>query len=192
MKNELIIVKNNWERSGNGDGSRLLATNDCDSDVDSTERELINANDRKNFLNGRSSAVLYLWVKAEHHDIIDTVCQQLDDSIGFDSSDNIASPLTKTKKRKRDNVGSDHEDADLKALRKTMETTNSTIETSERNRHRLELIKLVSEYEDKVMAIEDKLEAAEKTSRTWQRLTKKLADAEETLEKITEELDDMQ
>jgi len=39
---------------------------------DEEETRMINANDKKNFLLGRSAAVHYLWEIAEH-----TVCQKL-------------------------------------------------------------------------------------------------------------------
>ena len=56
MKNDLIVVKNNWELSGNGDGCVAR---------DSTEFDgIINGNDKRKFLNGVSSVCLYLWEKA--------------------------------------------------------------------------------------------------------------------------------
>ena len=51
LKNDLLIMKANWEKSGNGDGSVV----DCNSSFDSNERaiSMTNANDKRNFLNGR-------------------------------------------------------------------------------------------------------------------------------------------
>jgi len=49
LKNDLLIVKNNWERSGNGDGSRLeqhTVDSNADSD-DETEQELMSTNNKR-------------------------------------------------------------------------------------------------------------------------------------------------
>ena len=62
MKNDLIVVKNNWELSGNGDGCVAR---------DSTEFDGI--------ING-------LWEKAEEFDLLQSVCQQLSSCIAIDSS----------------------------------------------------------------------------------------------------------
>lgn len=78
MKNDLIVVKNNWELSGNGDGCVAR---------DSTEFDgIINGNDKRKFLNGVSSVCLYLWEKAEEFDLLQSVCQQLSSCIAIDSS----------------------------------------------------------------------------------------------------------
>ena len=79
LKNEMVIVKMKWERSGNGDGSFLEETAN-EFDVD--ERELINGSDISTFIGGASSSVLYLWKKAKETDFVSAVCQQL----GIDSS----------------------------------------------------------------------------------------------------------
>ena len=58
LKNDLVFVKNNYEKSGNGEG--------CHTNIDdSFEVELIDGSAKKNFLRGRSPAILYLWEKAE-------------------------------------------------------------------------------------------------------------------------------
>ena len=84
LKNDFVYVKNNYEKSGNGEG--------CLTNVDdSLEFEQIEGSAKKNFLRGRSPATLYLWEKAEEFDLLDSVTQQLDDSIGIDLSSNDGS-----------------------------------------------------------------------------------------------------
>ena len=83
MKNEVIIVKMNYEKSGNGDGSLREPEVCSDSDEDEVEQSLHNACDVSNFLSyGQSPACLYLWKKAEEYNFIGVVCQQL----SFESS----------------------------------------------------------------------------------------------------------
>ena len=96
MKSEMMIVKNNWNASGNGEGT-----------LDRLSNQLIDANSKKNFLRGRSPAILYLWERSEECDLIETVCQQLDSKSSYDSSTGqIPSLLSskqqqKTKEKKR-------------------------------------------------------------------------------------------
>jgi len=83
----------------------------CDSSISSAgEQVMIDANDRRLFLKGRSPAVLYLWEKANEHNLLNTVYQQLNDEAAFDSTvDTSALTIStrKDKKRKRDNEKSD-------------------------------------------------------------------------------------
>jgi len=84
LKNDLVYVKNNYEKSGNGEG--------CLTNIDdSFEFEQIDGSAKKNFLRGRSPATLYLWEKAEEFDLLDSVTQQLDGAIGIDLSSNDGS-----------------------------------------------------------------------------------------------------
>ena len=86
-----MYVKSNYENSGNGEG--------CHTNIDdSFEVELIDGSAKKNFLRGRSPAILYLWEKAEEFDLLDSVTQQLDDAIGIDLSSNDGSELTMKRK----------------------------------------------------------------------------------------------
>ena len=89
MQVQVVLVRQNWLASGNGDGSRRVHAGDDDSDfsADTTSVELMDANDKANFLQGRSPSILYLWQRAEEYGILDNVCQQLSDACSFDLSD---------------------------------------------------------------------------------------------------------
>ena len=94
LKNELLIVKCNWERSGNGYGSLRKVSASLD---DKDEYELMNANDKANFMNRVSSVVLYLWEKGEENQLLSTICQKLPEGVGFDT----ASCETTERRKKR-------------------------------------------------------------------------------------------
>ena len=193
MKNDLIPIKNNWEKSGNGDGSVQASVRD-DSSIDSSEQELINANDKRNFLNGKSPAILYLWAQAERNDLLRTVCQQVENSIGRDSAEgNNASGLThRGNKRKATGNGDGGEDPDLKSLRETMSTTNANLERSDARRERQELRKLISDYEDKILQIEARIETAKEKGRAAERLEVKLNRFEVKVDELEAELESLQ
>ena len=70
---------------------------------------MIDGSDRSRFLHGKSPAVLYLWYKSEEHDLFDTVCQKLNDSVGIDTS---ASQNGEGGRTKRNKKGSSSEDTE--------------------------------------------------------------------------------
>ena len=86
LKNDLIVVKTNWEKSGNGDGT-----------LDESENALIDANDKRIFLNGKSAAILYLWEKSETFNLLSTVVQMLDSDTSLDTAaeNDVTSPAPK-------------------------------------------------------------------------------------------------
>ena len=86
MKNELIVVMKNWDKNGNGDGT-----------LDESENALIDANDKSNFLNGKSAAILYLWEKSETFNLLSTVVQMLDSDTLLDTAaeNDVTSPARK-------------------------------------------------------------------------------------------------
>jgi hypothetical protein len=79
MKNDLIAVKGNWEKSGNGDG-------DGDGMLDEAENSLIDTNDKSNFLNGKSSAILNLRGKSDLYNLLSTVVQMFDSDTSLDTA----------------------------------------------------------------------------------------------------------
>jgi hypothetical protein len=109
MKNELVLIRTNYNKSGNGDGSAIEIRNSStgktpEDELDKEESNIamMDCNKKGSFLNGRSSAVLYLWEKAEEYDLLSTVCQQLSPDTSFDSTeiDNVEDISLKGRKRK--------------------------------------------------------------------------------------------
>jgi hypothetical protein len=66
MKVQVVLMCQNWLASGNGDGSRRVLAGDDDSvfSADTASVELMDANDKANFLQGRIPSILYLWQHA--------------------------------------------------------------------------------------------------------------------------------
>ena len=65
MKSQMVIVRSKWRASGNGEGS-IQKSRETSVDADSIEDQmddaelvLMDANDKKNFLNGYSPSILY-------------------------------------------------------------------------------------------------------------------------------------
>ena len=116
LKNDLVYVKNNYEKSGNGEG--------CLSKVDdSLDFEPIDGSEKKNFLRGRSSATLYLWQKAEEFDLLESITQQLDDCVGIDLSSSDGSEYIGKRKVRSE------EETVLK-LKRSIERANEIAEKS--------------------------------------------------------------
>ena len=133
MKNDLIIVKNNWEKSGNGDGSvRNNAIAELADSDDETEMDLMNANEKCNFLNGKSPATLYLWEVAESHGILASVCNELNSSVMLDSSGDAAD-IESSGREKRKNA-KEKDDANfthmISGLKETIQETNSEMKST--------------------------------------------------------------
>ena len=147
LKNDLVYVKNNYEKSGNGEG--------CHTNIDdSFEVELIDGSAKKKILRGRSPAILYLWEKAEECDLLDSVTQQLDDAIGIDLSSNDGSEFTM--KRKFHN-----EEETVMKLNRSIERANEIAEkTLFLNEHKLQNDKIKTSSE-KISALETLLMSAE-------------------------------
>ena len=150
LKNDLVYVKNNYEKSGNGEG--------CHTNIDdSFEDEVIDGSAKKNFLRGRSPAILYLWEKADEFDLLDSVTQQLDDATGIDISSNDGSELTM--KRKFQN-----EEETVMKLKRSIERANEIAEkTLKIKEHKLHNEKIntcsekISGLETLLMSTEEKL-----------------------------------
>ena len=216
MKNEMVIVKMKWERSGNGDGSFLKET---ENEFDVDERELINGSDRSNFLGGASSSVLYLWKKAEETDFVSAVCQQLgtDSSLDTERSGNesteLVSPVQIRKKAKMERKKDEEEkERSEQRMEKVMADGNamlkeSTIEIKKSNQHHAEANKekalfreqqmaidlnsRIKACEEKIEELEDKLDdmSPSKLSHKYQRLQKRKKKAEEELQELKMKLE---
>ena len=120
MKNYLIFVKMNYEKSGNGDGCLDL---DDDSSTEEIFKQLkvIDGKDKKIFLQGRPPYTLYFWMKVDESNLMETVTQQLNDAVGIDTSSNVSSNVdVKFDVRKRNANG----DLKLDQLRKSIDTAN--------------------------------------------------------------------
>ena len=125
MKSEMMIVKNNWNASGNGDGS-----------LDRISHQLIDANSKKNFLKGRSPAILYLWERSEKCDIIETVCQQLDPESSLDSSTGQIASLLSNRQRKKQKKKGEMEDVDrheIMQIKMDISIKQYTLQKTEKN-----------------------------------------------------------
>ena len=119
MKAQVVIVRTKWMASGQGEGSMRNESyfegnnNDMYSDEENEEDrefDVIDGNDKANFLHSSSSAILYLWERADHKGILDAVCQQLSEGCSFDTS-NRDSPvhLVSATKKKRKTKGNNME-----------------------------------------------------------------------------------
>ena len=75
MRKELIIIKGNYEASGNGFGS---------APSEGSSNEFV-GDDRKDFLSVYSPAILYLWQKSEEHAFVGNITQQLSTEVGIDT-----------------------------------------------------------------------------------------------------------
>ena len=185
LKNDLIMVKNNWELSGNGDGS-IERNRDNADDSDEDELEIINANDKRNFLNGKSPSILYLWKMAEEFDLLTCVCQQLDLSASLDTSrsDDDDSGNAICRKRKKKNTHNDDEgewNALIDVMKKTATETRNKIQAKREEiaaTKSMKLMELIAKEEDKQYEIENKLDDAEEGTRKYNRLNNRLAHVE--------------
>ena len=96
---------------------------------------MIDANSKKNFLRGRSPAILYLWERSEECDLIETVCQQLDSKSSYDSSTgqipSLLSSKQQKKQKKRKNNG---ETKDIERLE--IMQMNANISTKQHTRQK--------------------------------------------------------
>ena len=166
LKNDLLIMKANWEKSGNGDGSVV----DCKASFDSNENaiSMTNANDKRNFLNGRSPAVLYLWKKAEEHNLLNTVCQQLTDEAAFDSATGAAAlPISTRIEKKKSSYKKENESesqAIISALNRGSLAVEKSNRIAEKSNHIasedqwLKINTIIGEKQNAIDEIEDKLE----------------------------------
>ena len=144
LKNGLLFVKANFEKSGNGDGALCKVSKGSEvDDEDEDEYEMIeNGNDVGNFLNGMTSAVLCLWMKADEYQLLNTVCQKLPEEVGFDT----ASRREKTGGKKK---GNDSEEKKVKAF----VDINSSIQEIKN----IALLEMIYKKEKRLFAEEDEL-----------------------------------
>jgi len=130
----------------------------CDSSISSGEHVMMDANDRHLFLKGKSPAVLYLWEKANEHNLLNTVCQQLSDEAAFDSAVDTAALTISTRKdknRKRDNEKSDEENrAESNAIIDALNLSNHIAAEDQRMKKK----EMLGEKQNEIDDIEDKLE----------------------------------
>ena len=176
LKNPLILMKNDYDKSGNGDGSLLEHSANADLS-DPAELQMFNANDKRNYLHQRSPAILYLWEKAEEFKLLNTVCQQIPNSAMLESSGG-GSRNSKNSTSGRTNDGAD--DLDLSGLQETMERTNDEVRTQSV----ISLLQLILSEDEKLYSIEDKLDDAPEGSRKRQRLEKRAEDIASSIQCI--------
>jgi len=114
MKNQLLIIKANWELSGNGDGTARkkeemkkegLGMNITKKCGGRSELELIDGTAKRDFLLHFSPVILYFWEMIEKNKILSDVCQQLTAGVSYDSTDNTTYiPTFDIKKRKNQEI----------------------------------------------------------------------------------------
>ena len=88
MKNYLIFVKMNYEKSGNSDGC-LDLKNDSSTEEILKDLKVIDGDDKKFFLQGRPPYTLCFWMKVDESNLMENVTQQLNDAVGIDTSSNV-------------------------------------------------------------------------------------------------------
>ena len=201
LKNELIVVKTKWEASGNGDGSVRNQLESENADVDDPiELELMNANDKKNFLDGRSPAVLYLWKTADDHDMLTSVCNQLNDVVMLDSSsdgdgsrakDGTGGKKNGVGKGGGGNGGDGGDGKMLDRMRATMEQTNMEMKSSIAAKKEINLMQLIQTEKRVLYDVEDQLDDAVEGTRKWDRLRGRLTDLEQRIDSYEEQLQEI-
>jgi antitoxin component HigA of HigAB toxin-antitoxin module len=203
MKNELVLIRTNYNKSGNGDGSAIETRNSStgktpkdELDKNESNIAMMDCNKKGSFLNGRSSAVLYLWEKAEEYNLLSTVCQQLSPDTSFDSTeiDNVEDISLKGRKRKKlEDKNNDDADNDLLVLKEVMDESTSAIKDSTKCMNRNVIMNLISVYKNKLDGFESKLDELDEdelgsTSSKRQQLKKRRNETSETIEELKEKL----
>ncbi|MCP4748934.1 MAG: hypothetical protein GY874_22805 [Desulfobacteraceae bacterium] len=164
---------------------------------------MFNANDKMNFLRGRTPAVLYLWTMAEKFQILNSVCQKLDETIAFDSSsENNSSdtqdvPSSEKKKRRREH----QDEVDLKQVILEMKEAR---QTSERNARlhtkaseRDSILQVIEKTEGRMIEIQKMLNSERDPDspnykwnlKTLERIREKIDKMEKRYDNLCEELD---
>ena len=189
LKNPLILILNDYEKSGNGDGSVSEQQRDDANITDEVELELFNANDKRNYLNGKSPAILYLWEKANEFDLLNTVCQQIPESAMLESSGqrNVQNSdgNTNNTRARTGGSGGDADALDLTGLQGTMARTNQEVRTQSV----ISLLQLISSEEERLYDVEDKVEDAAEGSRKRQRLEQRCDDIRANIRNIRARLE---
>ena len=127
MRKELIIIKGNYEASGNGFGSAPSegSSNDFVGD------------DRKDFLSVYSPAILYLWQKSEEHAFVGNITQQLSTEVGIDTG------IKRSKQKKSEE---DESKVQFKLIKNSLEMSTKEAKAS----NNLKRIELDEKLEDKL------------------------------------------
>ena len=174
--------------------------------LDSTERELVNANDKVNFLNGKSPSIVYLWDKADEHDLLASVCQQLSVDSSFDSTstDSVGDNASRNKqKRKRNDGIQEKPDHQLASIKETMDTANEVnarsnllseranilVEQQMRMHQRMSIMTLISSHEGKLYDLEDRIDNETNDTRKMLRFQKRADETEQKIASLKRELD---
>ena len=189
LKNDLVVVKSRYEISGNGDGTvsrTQVESNKNEDRNDPVELELINANDRRNFLNGKSPATLYLWEKAEEYGLLTSVCQQLDpssavDSVNSDDSDEDEGTGRKQKKTTGDKDPKGPDDDGLNGLKQMMDNSNKQMEAATAAKKEINLTNLISAERTRMYAVKDQVDDAPDGLLRKRRLERRLAECEQRI-----------
>ena len=158
LKNILLIVKSNWERSGNGDGNVRRYCEDNDVEMDPQEIIMENGDDRKNFLGSHSPAVLYLWIKAEENQLLDAVGQVLKPGIGGDTSS-----MNESSNKKRANESDGNQEV-IKVLKTATEVEADRVEI-EKEKINIERERDIRGLRAEIDALEDEIEDLEEGSK---------------------------
>ena len=135
----------------------------------------------------RSPAVLYLWSMTEHHDLMNTVCQQLNDDSTVDSCltpPNIMGSVRRNKRKiNLENVddGDDNSHDLLNELKSTIVRSNEIAERSlefslrkEKSEEHYRLATILGDLQKRQDDIEDKMDGVEENTPKWTRLNEKL------------------
>ena len=192
MKNYLIFVKMNYEKSGNGDGCMALNSDSSTEDI-LKQLKVIDGDDKKNFLQGRPPYTLYFWMKVDECNLMESVTQQLNDVVGIDTSSNLDVTVDV---RKRNSNG----DLKLEQLSKSIDTANeiarANVAISEKKIKQDDIHKymdLIENLESKILTFEEKLFTQEdKNSSLSVFYSKRLVDFKKQIETYKEKLKQLQ
>ena len=125
MRANLIRIINQWNRSGQGDGGRDVS--DLQVGETGLVREVPSAygsldavpaqalDNRKNFLNGKPSYILYFWELADHHQLLASAVQRLSNSVGAADAERTPS-VVNVPSRRRASFDSDAVGSGLQAM----------------------------------------------------------------------------
>ena len=206
LKNDLVIVKSRYEKSGNGDGSVLVVEqNDDDSsqnsdEIDRDELQLMNANHKSRFLQDKSPATLYLWQKGDEFDLLTVFCQQLDSTVMLNSSGTNGSTRACSNDNNRDTLDSVNDDGlsglkemiansnkQMEASNKQMDNSNKQLEAATRAKRESNCTARLDAERTRMYAVEDQVDDAEDGPRK-RRLERRLEECEQRIAEFESEL----
>jgi hypothetical protein len=125
---KLVVIIDNWERSGNGGGNRSIGDNDYGCVGEMTLQD----DDRSNFLGGQKSHLLYFWSILEETQMLQKTLSIIprDLSASSDGVPTTMGVINNKRKNKEDNENEEMENT-LK-FQKSMQASFSELATSSR------------------------------------------------------------